>query len=164
MQNLFDERFSGTIFLANRIKMTQPFSLIYIEDNAGDVQLLKLSFKSCLFAPELTVIDNSVRVLDWIKTCRASRVLPDLILLDLNLPGGTNGEEILVEIKTDPLLKKIPVMVFSGSGNQQDARKCLDLGADKYLSKPADFDRFLELGQFLKSWASEMKAESSSFI
>ncbi|MFQ5451480.1 MAG: response regulator [Nitrospinaceae bacterium] len=76
---------------------------------------------------------------------------PDLILLDLNLPG-TDGREVLVEIKSDPVLKKIPAIVLTTSSEDRDIQKCYDAGANSFLNKSVDFRKFVEKIQRFKDF------------
>ncbi|WP_309570346.1 response regulator [Deinococcus sp.] len=68
---------------------------------------------------------------------------PGLILLDLNLPG-TDGRDVLIDLKRDPVLHVLPVLVMSTSGSEQDVRACYDAGANGYLVKPVNFEQFTE--------------------
>ena len=80
---------------------------------------------------------------------------PDLILLDLNLPG-TDGREVLEEIKKDPKLKTIPVIVLTTSSDDKDIEKCYQAGANSYIQKPVDLQGFFEAIQRLKDFWFEV--------
>ncbi len=80
---------------------------------------------------------------------------PDLILLDLNLPG-TDGREVLEEIKKDPKLKTIPVIVLTTSSDDKDIEKCYQAGANSYITKPVDLHGFFEAIQRLKDFWFEV--------
>ena len=126
--------------------MQGKMTILIIEDNPGDVRLLKEALKESSLHPTLYVLgDGSIamRFLDDLKQENLEG-LPHLILLDLNLPK-TNGFEILKHIKGDNTLKRIPVIVLSSSQNPDDIAKAYDLHANCYLTKPVDFEPFFQI-------------------
>jgi two-component system, chemotaxis family, response regulator Rcp1 len=137
-------------------------NILYVEDNKGDVQLLKHAFKYADFHPHLTVLEDGATAMDFIKKRGdfSAAVLPDFILLDLNLPKKS-GYEVLKEIKEDPNLSPIPVIVLTSSKNPQDQEKCLGLKAMRYCVKPTDFYQLVEFVKFLKA---ELLSTTSSLI
>ena len=121
-------------------------SILIIEDNPGDVRLIKEALKESSINATLSIIHDGMeaaRFLDGVKE-EPSQSLPHLILLDLNLPRKS-GFEILKHIKGDDTLKKIPVIVLSSSQNPDDIAKAYDLHANCYLTKPVDFEPFINI-------------------
>jgi two-component system, chemotaxis family, response regulator Rcp1 len=123
---------------------TRPVQILMVEDNDGDVFLTMEALKSAKVANEVSVVHDGVECMDYLrrkgKYADASR--PDLILLDLNLPRK-DGREILAEIKPDPSLRTIPVVVLTSSTAEQDVVKAYDLNANCYIVKPFDFTNLM---------------------
>ena len=114
-----------------------------MEDNPGDVRLTQETLKEFKVLNNLSVVGDGVEAMAFLrregKYATASR--PDLILLDLNLPKK-DGREVLAEIKVDEQLKRIPVVVLTTSGAEQDILKTYELHANCYITKPVDLDQF----------------------
>jgi len=124
----------------------RPVELLLVEDNPGDVRLTQEALKEGSLPVHLSVARDGVEALDFLRH-RApfgDAPTPDLILLDLNLPRK-NGREVLSEIKSDPLLKRIPVLVMTTSRADQDIQKAYSLNANCYITKPMDLDEFLRI-------------------
>jgi len=124
----------------------RPVELLLVEDNPGDVRLTQEALKEGSLPVHLSVARDGVEALDFLRH-RApfdDSPTPDLILLDLNLPRK-NGREVLSEIKNDPLLKRIPVLVMTTSRADQDIQKAYSLNANCYITKPMDLDEFLRI-------------------
>jgi CheY-like chemotaxis protein len=126
--------------------VTRPVEVLLVEDNPGDVRLTQEALKESGFRVNLNVARDGVEALDFLRKADrfANAPQPDLILLDLNLPRK-NGREVLSEVKTDPELKCIPVLVMTTSHNQQDISKAYQLNANCYITKPMDLDSFLHI-------------------
>ena len=124
----------------------RPLQLLLVEDNPGDVRLTKEAFKAGEVNVSLNVVRDGVEAIDFLRQRGAfkSARLPDLILLDLNLPLRS-GREVLSEIKADPNLKKIPVLVMTTSQADQDIDCAYSLNANCYITKPIDLDDFLRI-------------------
>jgi CheY-like chemotaxis protein len=124
----------------------RPVQILLVEDNPGDIRLiqeaLNESDKDCV----LSVVKDGVEALSFMRQdgryTEATR--PDIILLDLNLPKK-DGREVLGEIKGDPNLRRIPVVVFTGSESEEDVCKAYDMYANCYVVKPAGLDGFIKL-------------------
>jgi CheY-like chemotaxis protein len=130
---------------------TEEFKILYVEDNYGDALLLKTAFKRRKFFPQLDVVEDGIAAMGYLRgEPGAEGQRPDLILLDLNLPK-MNGFEILREVREDPTLKQIPVVIFSGSANPNDKATCLASGAEEFFEKPRDIEGFGELIEHLQS-------------
>lgn len=139
--------------------------ILLVEDNAGDVALAKEAFKTSKFAPTIHVVGDGVDALSYLRRQGKfhSAVRPDLILLDLGLPRKS-GREVLLEIKEDVELTKIPIVVLSGSPAESDLVQCYNLHAC-YLYKPMGFDGYLRNVQQIEDFwilLSNQKQESES--
>ena len=120
---------------------TNPVEVLLVEDNPGDVRLTQEALKESTFPVHLNVARDGVEALEYLRN-PDSGPRPDLILLDLNLPRK-NGREVLSEIKADPDLRRIPVLVMTTSRAEQDIQKAYALNANCYITKPMDLDDFL---------------------
>lgn len=121
-------------------------NILLVEDNPGDVRLTKEAFKEGNIAINLNVVMDGVEALKYLKRKEpyAHVSLPDLILLDLNLPK-MDGREVLEEIKMDPELRRLPVVILTTSNAEQDIMKSYNLYVNCYINKPVDFDKFFEI-------------------
>lgn len=124
----------------------KPVELLLVEDNPGDVRLTEEALREGDWAVHLNVARDGVEALDFLhrRDGFADAPTPDLILLDLNLPRK-NGREVLSEIKADPNLKRIPVLIMTTSRAEQDIQKAYSLNANCYITKPMDLDEFLRI-------------------
>jgi len=123
----------------------QPIEVLLVEDDAGDVQLTQEAFEEHKVRNRLTVVSDGVDALAYLRRDPQrypDAVRPDLILLDLNLPR-VDGREVLAEIKGDPDLRQIPVVVLTTSGADEDIVRSYQLHANAYVTKPVDFERFI---------------------
>ena len=120
--------------------------ILLVEDNQGDIRLVREAFKDVKLHNRLFVAEDGVEALAFLrKEGKYSDVpKPDIILLDLNLPRK-DGREVLSEIKEDPDLKRIPVVVMTTSTAESDVMKSYDLHANCYITKPVDFDQFIKV-------------------
>jgi two-component system, chemotaxis family, response regulator Rcp1 len=114
--------------------------LLLVEDNAADADLTRESLQGCSRPVVLCVCATGNEALDFVhrRGRFAGAETPDLILLDLNLPG-VHGKEVLAAIKRHPELKRIPVSVLTSSNSEKDITQSYELGATCYLAKPLDF-------------------------
>ncbi|KCZ71875.1 response regulator with CheY-like receiver domain and winged-helix DNA-binding domain [Candidatus Methanoperedens nitroreducens] len=122
----------------------EAFEILLVEDNPGYVRLMTEALKEDNVPSNLSVVMDGIEALSFLR--RENRYayasLPDLILLDLNMPKK-NGYEVLAEIKNDPDLRHIPVVVMTTSNTEEDILTCYDLNANCYIVKPIDLDRFM---------------------
>jgi two-component system, chemotaxis family, response regulator Rcp1 len=120
-----------------------PLGVLLVEDDPGDVMIAEEALKASRLKSRLTVVPDGVEALKYLRREEGYRDVerPDLILLDLNLPGKT-GHEVLAEVKTDPVLRKIPIVVLTTSGAAEDVVRSYDLHANVFVTKPVDFDHF----------------------
>ena len=121
-------------------------SVLLVEDDPGDVLLIREAFSEQKVGNTLAVVSDGVRAMQYVRGEGeyAGRERPDLVLLDLNLPRKS-GAEVLAEIKGDPALATIPVIVLSTSEAEQDVLRSYEAHANAYITKPVDFDRFREI-------------------
>jgi chemotaxis family two-component system response regulator Rcp1 len=122
----------------------KPIEILLVEDNAGDVRLTREALKEGKMLNNLQVAGDGVEALAYLKQAGkyAKAVRPDIILLDLNLPRK-DGRELLADIKTDPNLRRIPVVILTTSKAEEDILKTYDLHANCYITKPVDLDQFM---------------------
>jgi two-component system, chemotaxis family, response regulator Rcp1 len=122
-----------------------PISILMVEDNPADVRLTREAFREGKLHTVLNVVKDGVEAMAFLRRQppydEAER--PQLILLDLNLPRK-DGREVLAEIKGDPALRRIPVVVLTTSHSEADVLKSYDLHANAYITKPVDLDTFLD--------------------
>jgi CheY-like chemotaxis protein len=123
-------------------------SVLLVEDDPGDVLLIREAFAERKVGNGLSVVSDGVEAMRYVRGEGeyAGRERPDLILLDLNLPRKS-GAEVLAEIKGDPELSIIPVVVLTTSQSQEDVTSSYRMHANAYIAKPVDFDRFGEIVQ-----------------
>jgi CheY-like chemotaxis protein len=118
-------------------------SVLLVEDDPGDVMLIREAFSDHKVGNVLTVVNDGVEAMKYVRGegeyANAER--PDLVLLDLNLPRKS-GAEVLAEIKSDPKLSTIPVVVLTTSQSEEDVLSSYKMHANAYITKPVDFERF----------------------
>ena len=124
----------------------RPIELLLVEDNPGDVRLTQEALREGKVRNHLHVAADGVEALAYLRREgeHAKAPQPDLILLDLNLPKKS-GREVLAEIKADPVLRRIPVVILTVSKAEEDVLKSYNLHANCYITKPVDLDQFLEV-------------------
>ncbi len=123
-----------------------PISILLIEDNPGDVRLIQEAFKVAKVVNEINSVVNGLDAMSFLRKEGdfASAQTPDLILLDLNLPGK-DGREVLAEIKADQILKTIPVIILSSSSALEDILKSYEHNANCFVTKPIDVNEFFNV-------------------
>ena len=121
---------------------SQPIVVLLVEDDPGDVVLIQEAFEHNKVRNRLHVVGDGVEAMRFLRDGGGER--PDLILLDLNLPRK-DGREVLAEVKGDPELRSIPVVVLTTSKAEEDILRSYDLHANAYVTKPVDFNRFIEV-------------------
>jgi CheY-like chemotaxis protein len=135
---------------------------LLVEDNPGDVRLTCEALTESKVKNNLSIVGDGLEALAFLhregKYANAPR--PDVILLDLNLPKK-NGLEVLEEIKADPVLKRIPVVIITSSEAEQDILKTYDLHVNCYVNKPVDLEQFIKVVQSIESfWLTIVKLPS----
>jgi CheY-like chemotaxis protein len=143
----------------NRTGTGRPFHILLVEDNPGDVRLTQEAFKESKLIHELHVANDGVEAMEYLHNdgVYSDALRPDLILLDLNMPRK-NGREVLEEIKRDPKLMHIPVVVLTTSEADEDILKSYSLHANCYITKPVEFEKFLDTVKRIEDfWLSIVK-------
>ncbi len=122
----------------------RPIEILMAEDNPGDIRLTREALKDGKVSNSLNVVSNGSEALAYLRKQSPFEnvIRPDLILLDLNLPK-INGLEVLQEIKTDKILKMIPVVILTTSKSEQDITYSYQNHANCYITKPVDLDQFM---------------------
>jgi CheY-like chemotaxis protein len=130
----------------NVARMSQPIDVLLVEDDPGDVLMTREAFEDNKVANRLSVVSDGVSALAFLRKEgeHADAPTPDLILLDLNLPR-MDGREVLEALKGDEALRSIPVVVLTTSEAEEDVVRSYALHANAYVTKPVDFDRFIEV-------------------
>lgn len=128
----------------NFVENSTVVEILLVEDNLGDIRLTQEALKESMLYNNLSVARDGVEAMAFLRRERefTEAPRPDLILLDLNMPKK-DGREVLGEIKGDPSFKKIPVVVLTTSGAEEDIAKSYDLHANCFISKPVDFGEFI---------------------
>jgi len=134
-------------------ELTKPIEVLLVEDNAGDIRLTKEAFKEGKIRLNLSVARDGVEAMAFLRKegAFANTVCPDLVLLDLNLPRK-DGREVLKEIKNDPLLLRIPVVVLTTSESQEDILGTYGFHANCYITKPVDIDQFVRVVKLIEEF------------
>ena len=128
------------------VSETRPIEILLVEDSPSDAALTMEALAAGKIANNLNHVENGVEAMDYLRRKgRYTKVArPDLIMLDLNLPKK-DGREVLEEMKADPDLKVIPVIVLTTSHADQDILRSYQLNANCYITKPVDFKHFIEV-------------------
>ncbi len=123
----------------------RAIEILLVEDSPSDTELTREALREAKVRNHLSVVEDGVEAMEFLRQqgAHADAPRPDLIMLDLNLPRK-DGREVLAEIKEDPDLKSIPVVVLTTSQAEQDILRAYNLHANCYITKPVDFEQFLE--------------------
>ena len=145
------------------IRMATPIEILLVEDSPSDTELTVEALADGHVGNNLSIVDDGEKALQFLhrQGAYADAPRPDLILLDLNLPRK-DGREVLAEIKSDPTLQMIPVVVLTTSGAEQDVQRAYALHANCYITKPVDFRQFVEAVKAIEDfWFTVVKLPSS---
>ena len=134
-------------------KHIKKAEILLVEDNPGDVRLIVEAFKESKIKTNFKIIHDGEEAIKYLHRIGQYKdaSLPDFILLDLNLPRKT-GNDVLFEIKNDPTLKKIPVLIVSTSTNIDDILQSYERHANCYIKKPDNFGNFLHVVQSIENF------------
>lgn len=137
--------------------MHRPYILI-AEDDADDRFLLETAFEECGYKDKLIFVENGIELMHFLMEEKlrneVDRKFPAFIMLDLNMPKK-DGREVLKELKENLQYKTIPVVVFTTTKNENEIRRCYELGANSYVVKPVNFENLVKvIGQIRDYWFS----------
>jgi len=124
----------------------RPIEILLVEDDPGDVLITREALEHSKLVNNLHTVGNGEEALEYLRQegDYVDAVRPDLVLLDLNLPRR-DGREVLAEVKADPELRRIPVVVLTTSQAEEDIVRSYDLHANAYVTKPVDFEQFVHV-------------------
>ncbi len=139
--------------------LVRPIDILLVEDNPGDADLARDALENSKLHNELHVVGDGMEAMDFLhkkgKYTNAPR--PDLVLLDLNLPKK-DGRQVLAEIKEDPDLKRIPVVILTISKDEEDILKSYNLHANCFITKPIDLSQFMRVVKSIEDfWLTIVK-------
>lgn len=128
------------------MSLLDPVSILLVEDNLGDIRLTQEALKEYKVKINLNVVMDGEEAMKYLRKTGEyiNAKTPDLILLDLNLPKK-DGRQTLKEIKEDPILKSIPVVVLTISNSERDIKTAYESHANCYITKPLDFNQFVDV-------------------
>ena len=142
-------------------------NILLVEDNLADVRLIREAFKDNKTKNDFHVEQDGEAAINYLNNLKSNvngngTTRPDLIILDLNLPKK-NGFEVLEKIKSSPVLRSIPVVVLSTSDSEEHIYKSYNLNANCYITKPVDFNKFLDVVRVIESfWFEVAKLPSAN--
>jgi CheY-like chemotaxis protein len=142
--------------MSERQGRVRPARILLVEDDAADIRLTLEVLRETKVFVDIEIARNGVEAMAFLRRegafSEAER--PDLVLLDLNMPKK-NGREVLAEIKGDPDLRSIPVVILTTSGAEEDVARSYDLGANCYVTKPVDLTQFMRVVRVIEDfWIS----------
>jgi CheY-like chemotaxis protein len=130
-------------------------SILIADDDADDRYLLETAFVEKGYQEKIQFVENGVEVLNYLAGIRSredkEKLYPRFVLLDLNMPKK-DGREVLREMKENPDFKRIPVIVFTTTKNENEIRRCYELGANTYIIKPVSFDGLLSVVENIRAY------------
>ncbi len=139
--------------------MSKHIEVLLVEDDPGDAELTREFLEEGKIMVNINVVEDGVEAMAYLRQegAYAGAMLPDLILLDLNMPRK-DGREVLSEIKSDNILRHIPVVVLTTSDTDEDILKSYNLGANCYVTKPVGLDQFSHIVQSIENfWFTVVK-------
>ncbi len=143
----------NTVTVDTLSKKARTVEILLVEDNRGDVLLTKKAFSKARIANRIEVANSGEQAMEMLHKRGefAHCPTPDIILLDLNLPKK-DGKEVLQEIKADPDLRRIPVIILTSSLAEKDVVKSYNLNANSYIVKPVDLQKFAEVVSVMENF------------
>lgn len=134
-----------------------PIVILMVEDNPGDVRLTQEALSDAKVRNKMHVVGDGIEALEFLhrQGKYADAPIPDLILLDLNLPRK-NGNEVLEEIKNDPELRRIPVVILTTSQAEKDILTSYDNHANAFVTKPVDLEQFITVVKSIEGFWLEI--------
>ena len=146
--------------------MKKKVQILLVEDNEGDIILAQEALKRAKMSNEVIVARDGEEALEYLNRKQLNKEgrLPDLILLDINLPK-VDGKEVLTAIKNDPKLKIIPVVMLTTSASEKDVLDAYSNHANCFITKPSELDKFLHIVHKIENfWLSIVKLPSEASI
>jgi chemotaxis family two-component system response regulator Rcp1 len=140
-------------------RVGKPIEILLIEDNPGDVDLARAALEDSKVCNILQVVNDGEEAMTFLrqKGKHKDAPRPDLVLLDLNLPKK-DGREVLAEIKSDPDLRRIPVVILTISKDEEDILKSYNLHANCFITKPIDLSQFIKVVKAIEDfWLTIVK-------
>ena len=137
----------------------EPIEILLVEDSPDDTDLTVDALREGRVRNRITVVDNGVDAMAYLRREGKYQAAPrpDLVLLDLNLPRK-NGREVLAEVKQDPDLRRIPVVIMTSSDDEKDVVAAYNLHVNCYVTKPVDLDQFIAVVKSIEHfWFSIVK-------
>jgi chemotaxis family two-component system response regulator Rcp1 len=150
--------------MSNFVFESRPVEILLVEDNPGDARLTVEALKEGKIRNNLFHAKDGVEALAYLRREGEHKeaATPDIVLLDLNLPRK-DGREVLSEMKQDPALKSIPVVVLTTSEAEQDILSSYKLHANCYITKPVDLEKFIDIVKAIEDfWLAVVKLPSGS--
>ncbi len=146
------------------MELGKPINILLVEDNEPDVVLTQEAFKEAKISNSLYVVADGVEALEFLR--KQGKFIgvprPDMILLDLNLPRK-DGRSVLEEIKADPLLASIPVVILTTSSDERDVVRAYTCHANCYIIKPVDFQQFMNIVKSIEGfWLTVVRLPNSA--
>jgi two-component system, chemotaxis family, response regulator Rcp1 len=136
-------------------RASSSFHILLVEDSRADAKIIERALRESDVTHRLTVIPDGQHALDYLFALRDDELdlerEPDLILLDLNLPG-MDGCQVLSRIKSDPYLRMIPVVILTTSNREEDILQTYMAGANTFISKPAEYPSYRDLVATLRTY------------
>ena len=139
--------------------------ILLVEDNSGDARLAQEALKESKVENRLHIVNDGMAATDFLfkRNDYKDAPRPDLIILDLNIPKK-HGHEVLAEVKADENLKRIPVIILTISKAEEDILKTYNLHANCYITKPLDFDKFMEVIKSIEDfWLTIVKLPNHKY-
>lgn len=146
--------------------LVKPVDILLVEDSPGEAELVHEALASGKLCKRLHVVDDGEKAVAFLhrQGCYAEAPRPELILLDLDLPCK-NGHEVLAEVKTDEVLRRIPVVVFTSSQDQGDLLRTYSLHGNCYVIKPVELDEFFHAVRSIEDfWLSIVALPSDEIL
>lgn len=143
----------------NTVNMGHPVEILIVEDNPGDVRLMQEAMRDSKVLNQIHVVEDGMAAMAYLHRDGeyADVPCPDLIMLDLNLPMK-DGREVLVEIKEDTELRRIPVVILTTSGAEDDILRTYNHHANCYITKPIDLQQFINVVRAIENfWLTIVK-------
>ncbi|WP_339803706.1 response regulator, partial [uncultured Marinobacter sp.] len=136
------------------MRHADPIHIFIADDDADDRLLIGDAFAEDQEPVRLSFFQDGNHLLSGLSEALSLNSLPDLILLDLNMPGK-DGHEVIVELKSNPALRKLPIVVLTTSSDPRDIAVCYDTGASSYIVKPVTYEGLIDVARSLKNYWAE---------